>query len=116
MCLATAQGLWGKALQVDKEITIRWRPTKDHSANRQTQCQLRELREDENQDVNFVFGLEERSPGSNADIDTPAVENAQSEARRASLRATLRAKNAALLVEQLTELDMQNILQGEASR
>lgn len=112
MCLATAQTLWGPTMNTGQEISIRWRRTKDDPKTRQTRCRLRELIEDENQEVNFVFGSEVSRPGSTIATDPPVIEDPELEACRASLRA----KNAALLVDQLTELDMQKLRQKRTSR
>lgn len=94
------------------EIPIRWRRSKDDSKTRHTRCRLRELVEDENQEVNVVFGSEVSRPGSTIASEPPTIEDPELEACRASLRA----KNAAMLVDQLTELDMQKLLQKRTSR
>ncbi|KAL2274755.1 hypothetical protein FJTKL_02734 [Diaporthe vaccinii] len=112
MCLTTAQKLWGPTLTSGQEIPIRWRRSKDDPKTRHTRCHLRELIEDENQEVNIVFGSEVSRPGSTIATDPPAIEDPELEACRASLRA----KNAAMLVDQLTELDMQKLRQKRTSR
>lgn len=107
MCLTTARDLFGMTMNPDVEIPIHWRRTKDEPQAHHTRCRLRGLLEKENEDVNVVFGSEVSRPGSTIASEPPAIEDPELEACRASLRA----KNAAMLVDQLTELDMQKLRQ-----
>lgn len=107
MCLTTARDLFGMTMNPDVEIPIHWRRTKDEPHTHNTRCRLRGLLEKENEDVNVVFGSEVSRPGSTVASEPPAIEDPELEACRASLRA----KNAAMLVDQLTELDMQKLRQ-----
>lgn len=112
MCLATAQGLFGMTMSLGLEIPVHWRHMKDDHHDHQTRCRLRNLTEKENQDVDVIFGSVVSRPGSNIGTEPPTAEDPELEAFRASARA----RNAALLLDEMTELDVKKRFQKRPGR